>query len=101
MWSIKPTIMGVFTRNDLVKQTYTWSADKGDNPKLKGEPDSSLLNRSEGYEVLYMINKIMVSKGLSTVSSGQKIEKMIHATPSDQRSQVNVKNWINDNWHRY
>lgn len=93
--------MAIFTKSDLLKTTYTWSADKGDNPKLKGEPDSSLLNRSEGYEVLYMINKIMTSRGLSAVSSGQKIEKIIHATPSNLHSQVNVKTWIDNNWDRY
>lgn len=93
--------MAVFTKSDLVKTTYTWSADKGDNPKLKGEPDSSLLNRNEGYEVLYMIQKLMEKWQLKNIASGQKIERMIHVTPSNLHSQVNVKTWINDNWNRY
>lgn len=28
-----------FTKEDL-QDEYNWSADEGDNPKLKGEPDS-------------------------------------------------------------
>jgi hypothetical protein len=89
--------MVYFTRGDL-KYRYSWSADGGDNPKLKGEPDSSLLDRTEGYEVLYMIQKLMTKWQLTTVESGQKIESLIHQTPSNLRSQENVKNWVHQNW---
>jgi hypothetical protein len=30
----------------------------GDNPKISGVPDSTLFNRNEGYEVLYLINRM-------------------------------------------
>ena len=89
--------MNIFTKSDL-KNKYSWSADGGDNPKLKGEPDSSLLDRTEGYEVLYMIQKLMVKWGLKNVTSGQKIETLIHKCPSNLRSQENIKNWIHENW---
>jgi hypothetical protein len=92
--------MVIFTRKDLIK-TYTWSAGLGDNPKLKGEPDNSLLSRSQGYEVLYMIQKLMSKWSLKTITSGQKIERMIHEAPSILRSQVNVEKWIYDNWSRF
>lgn len=46
--------MPKFNRSDL-KRRYNWSTDGGDNPKLRNNPDSSLLDRTEGYEVLYMI----------------------------------------------
>ena len=81
--------------------TYSWEHTKEDDPKLRGEPDSRLLNRSEGYEVLYMIKKIMSARGLDSVTAGQKIEKMIKAHPGNLRSQLHVKEWINANWDSY
>lgn len=89
-----------FERKDLQK-TYSWAHTKEDDPKLRGEPDSSLLNRSEGYEVIYMIRKLMTGWSLKTTASGEKIERMIHACPSNLRSQDNVKTWIHTNWPKY
>ena len=89
-----------FTKANLV-YTYSWEHTKEDDPKLRGEPDHNLLNRSEGYEVLYMIRKIMAAKGLDTVTTGQKIERMIREHPSHLRSQLHVKEWVNDNWNDY
>jgi len=89
-----------FTKTNLL-YTYSWVHTEEDDPKLKGEPDSSLLNRSEGYEVLYMIKKIMSARGLDSIESGWKIERMIKAHPGDLRSQVRVKEWINANWNSY
>lgn len=92
--------MAIFTRADLMR-VYSWSTDGGDNPKLRGEPDSSLLDRTEGYEVLYMIRSIMIRRGLATTDYGRKIERMIHACPTSLRSQLNVKEWIDTNWYHY
>jgi len=89
--------MSIFTKSDL-KNKYNWKTDGGDNPKLKGEPDASLLDRTEGYEVLYMIQKLMAKWGLKEVGSGQKIERLIHECPSNLRSQENIKNWIDEKW---
>ncbi|MDQ1299065.1 MAG: hypothetical protein QG558_1604 [Campylobacterota bacterium] len=44
--------MGLITKNDLIYKDYSWTAISGDNPKVTGEPDSTLFNRHEGYEVL-------------------------------------------------
>lgn len=92
--------MANFTRSDL-QNRYNWSADKGDNPKLKGEPDKSLLDRTEGYEVLYLIQKLMSAWDFKNISSGQKIEKMIHKIPSNLHSQAHVKEWISNNWNSH
>lgn len=48
--------MGVITKSDL-NYEYSWTSTKEDDPKISGEPDRTLLNRNEGYEVLYFINK--------------------------------------------
>lgn len=91
--------MANFTRGNL-QYSYSWTTTEGDS-KLRGEPDSSLLNRNEGYEVLYMINRIMDARNLLAVSSGQKIERMIKAAPSHYHSQANIKSWIDSNWNSY
>lgn len=78
---------------------YNWSADSGDNPKLRGEPDDSLFDRTEGYEVLYLINKFGEATGRTKVYDGNKAEKLINEKlPGNVRSQVRVKKWLEENW---
>jgi hypothetical protein len=89
-----------FTKEDL-RFTYSWVHTREDDPKLRGEPDGSLLNRREGYEVLYMIRKLMAAWGLEGVAAGRKVEKMIREHPDNLRSQLHVKAWIYSNWDHY
>jgi len=89
--------MPLLSKADLVG-TYSWTAIKGDDPRVSGPPDSTLLNRHEGYEVLYFINKLAEIHNLAQKASGLKIEKMLKSVPSDQRSQEHVKAWIEANW---
>lgn len=50
--------MGLLVKSDLqYEDEYSWTAIDGDNPKITGIPDSTLLNREEGYEVLAFINR--------------------------------------------
>lgn len=85
--------MALYKKSDMVYDDYSWTAYENDDPKVSGEPDSTLFNRHEGYEVLYMINKIA-----SSTSNGKKIEKLIHnELPSNIRKQSSVKDWIEDN----
>ena len=91
-----------FTKANLQYSHYSWTALPGDNPKISGVPDSTLFSRTEGYEVVYLINKIMDSQSWVQVATGQKIERMIKSgLPGDTRSQTNVKKWMLDNWDKY
>jgi hypothetical protein len=91
-----------FTKSNLLYNHYSWTALSGDNPKISGVPDSTLFNRNEGYEVLYLINKIMVNYSLKNVESGQKIERMIRTDlPSEVRGQKNVYDWIIASWQKF
>lgn len=93
--------MSLLTKSDLI-YTYSWNAINGDNPKISGEPDSTLVNRYEGYEILYLINKLSQIYNFKKKASGLKLEKMINNNlPSDIRSQINVKKWIKENWDNY
>ena len=44
-------------RSELMYNDYTWTHTPGDDPRVSGEPDNTMLNRKEGYEMLYFINK--------------------------------------------
>ncbi|WP_135382318.1 hypothetical protein [Vibrio tasmaniensis] len=91
--------MSKFKKSDMKYDHYSWTAISGDDPKITGNPDSTLFSRKEGYEVLYMINKVLDHRGLSSVTSGQKAETLIKdSLPSTVRSQENVFNWLNNNW---
>lgn len=91
--------MGIITKIDLYYKDNSWTALNDDDPKITGEPDSSMLNRKEGYEILYFINKLCELFSLKQKSSATKIEKMIRMeVPTDIRSQIKIKNWIKDNW---
>lgn len=81
---------------------YSWTVLPGDNPKISGVPDSTLFNRNEGYEVLYLINRFMSDTNIKNVESGQKIERMIRTgLPSDVRGQKNVVEWLIKKWKQY
>jgi hypothetical protein len=91
--------MGVITKSDLYYQDYSWTALAGDNPRITGKPDSTLLNRNEGYEILYFINKFCEIHSLKNKETATKIERMIkEELPGDTRSQENVSKWLVANW---
>lgn len=91
--------MSLIDKSDLKYKDYTWTTYSHDNPKVSGKPDSTLLNRKEGYEILYFINKLSEIYNLKVKTSAIKIENMIrNEVPSNLHSQENVKRWIETNW---
>ena len=92
--------MALIEKSDLSYTDYTWTTYAKDDPKVTGVPDSTLLNRKEGYEVLYFINKLAEILNFKQKSSGVKIEKMIREqVPENIRSQQGIQNWIKTNWN--
>ena len=78
---------------------YTWSTISANNPKIIGKLDSTRFSRREGYEVLYLINKLCSEWRVKKVESAIKMEKMINEKlPLNIQSQEDVKNWIYINW---
>lgn len=91
--------MAIISKSDLFYKDYSWTTYADDDPKVTGKPDSTFLNRKEGYEVLYFINKLMEIFNLKEKSNGEKIEKMIREkVPSSLKSQENILKWIEKNW---
>ena len=85
--------MANFTKSDLAYAGYKETAHPGDNPKLTGKPDSTLLNRSEAYEMVYFINRYMADKGWKQKATFQKIEKFLKISTY---SNENHKFWRNE-----
>lgn len=92
--------MALITKADLHYTDYSWTAISGDNPKVSGQPDSTLLSRKEGYEILYFVNKFCELYKLNVKSSATKVEKMIrNEVPTNIHSQIKIKEWLATNWN--
>jgi hypothetical protein len=91
--------MANFKKSDL-KLTYSWTASvENDNAKITGVPDSTLLDRHEGYEVLPFLNKYMTGKGWTNKSFLNKLEDALrNDLPGSTRSHANVGKWLDDNF---
>ena len=91
--------MANFKKSDL-KLNYSWTASaENDNAKITGIPDSTLLDRNEGYEVLPFLNRYMTDKGWANQSTLNKLEDALRdKLPGTTRSHANVKKWLNDNF---
>ena len=93
--------MALINKNELYYQ-YSWKVLVGDDPSISGEPDSTLLNRNEGYEMLYLINKFSEKHGFRNVQSAIKVERLIKEhVPTEIRSQVDIVRWLETNWDKY
>jgi hypothetical protein len=93
--------MPLLQKSDLQFE-YSWTAIPPDDPRVTGKPDSTLLNRGEGYEVLAFINSFAVTNDWKQKASGLKTERLIKKhLPSDTRSHANVRKWLVDNWKKY
>ncbi|MFP1960861.1 hypothetical protein [Lonsdalea quercina] len=78
--------MSLLKKDDLQFQ-YSWTAISPDDARVTGVPDSTLLNRHEGYEILAFINRIAKASKWTNKASGLKVERMINKDlPSDIRS---------------
>ncbi len=92
--------MALLTKSDLQFKDYSWTVYKDDDPEVTGKPDSTLLNRMEGYEVLPFINRLADEWNFKQKESGLKIERMIRQRKGIQgdNSHKTVKEWIREEW---
>lgn len=96
-----------FKRSEMLYDNgtyYKWTASKDyDDPHYRGGIDHDELNRTEGYEVLYMINKV-VKQRLPLYDQNkagyQKVEKLIRFdVPTFIKSHKGISDWIIQNWN--
>jgi len=86
-------------KSDLNYTDYSWTAVSGDDP-TKTKEDADRFSRTEGYEVLTLLNSL-TSKGNGDleVRVRQICEWMIHEhLPSDIQGRSNVISWIAQNY---
>ncbi len=92
-------------RRDQLKYVYHWSVYRSDDPRLTGAPDSTLINRAEGYEVLAFINNLLrrdVWNGEPGLVDAHKIERLLKENvPGHLRSRHNISEWMITNWSRF
>ncbi|WP_404380969.1 hypothetical protein [Caenispirillum salinarum] len=92
--------MPIMGRDDL-EYEYTWTTTPGDSPNHIHSPDNKLLNRAEGYEVLYFINEFLEDENLTTKASGKKAEWLIQEhLPDEIRDRYVIQLWLRRNWDR-
>jgi len=90
--------MANFTKEDLVYKDYKHTARPGDDPRLTGKPDSTLLNRSESYEMVYFINRYMTSKSWKQKVTFNKIEKFLRQSTHGHQSHAFWKSDLDKNF---
>lgn len=92
----------MLTRQNTLYKNYSWTAISPDDPRVSGQPDSTLLNRMEGYEVIYFANKFCELNKLATLPAHHKVETLLRTVvPSQIRSQREIRSWLETNWSRY
>lgn len=92
-----------YSRPQMVYKDYTWSSkDTNDDPKFIHAQDSAMLNRREGYEMLYFINSLAKTWYWSSpvpVERYQNLEKVIREkVPGNIRTHAAIKDWIEKNY---
>jgi len=94
-----------YKKSNLVYDDYKWKAkDDHDDPKFIHRPDSSELNRTEGYEMLYFINYCsrVWNWASDDIVAMQKLEKTIRTkVPSHIRTHTGIKEWIQANFSSF
>lgn len=94
--------MSFYKKSDMVFSDYYWTAYGSDSPKITGRIDNTELNRHEGYEMLYFINKYAEIAYFTDIADGKKAERLIRTfTPTNIRTQSGIRDWLTLNWNRH
>jgi hypothetical protein len=80
-----------FEKEHLVGETYNWLEI---NDKCR-QPDRRIFDRSNGNQLLNMINSFGESIGALSIDDGLRIEKLIlDELPLEVKSEIGVFNWL-------
>jgi hypothetical protein len=84
---------------------YIWTTKyNSDDPKITGNPDNVVLSRTEGWEMVYFINKLadLWKWEEDNLTSRWKLEVTIrNKVPSSIRSRKGIREWIEANWESF
>lgn len=77
---------------------YGWTSYEKNDPRISGKPDKTPFDRTEGNQVIYLINKLMTIWSYRFVNTGNKMERLIREKmPDDMKTQEEVQGWLLDN----
>ena len=89
-------------KSGMIYKDYSWRTYAEGDPKITGKLDSTIFDKTEAQEVIYLIKKMTEIWKLDDRDSKRKMEEMIYNyLPSDIKKQEDVKNWVRDNWIFY
>lgn len=93
-----------YTRPQMVFKDYKWTARADhDDPRFIGAQERSMLNRTEGYEMLWFINSLAKTWNWTNIalSSYQHLERIIRENvPGDIRTHNEIRQWIANRYER-
>lgn len=94
--------MELITKSDLVYNDYAWAECTETSPYVKGDLDTTPLDRKDGNQIVYFINKVAATYGFQKKASAHKIEEMLRTkVPNELTTRERVKNWITSNWFKF
>ena len=83
-------------KEHLLKTHYTWAVGLN-HSTANNEPDRRIFDRSNGFQVLFIINYFCKSLGNLTVTDGLKVEELISGQlPQELKSELSVFNWLRE-----
>ena len=84
----------MFNKSDLIL-FYSWNTSASCK-SLTGTPDKSLFNKTEGNELLYIVNFLPFVEDICDL---ERVENLIrNYMPLNIKSQIDVFNWLEINW---
>ncbi|MGN6616657.1 MAG: hypothetical protein ACTHJ5_05730 [Ilyomonas sp.] len=82
-----------FTKEHLVNKHYKWEAEAGNESPPASE--RRFFDRTNGHEMLHMINSFGSSLGKLTLRDGHNLEELIHKElPEDIKTSGAVFKWL-------
>jgi hypothetical protein len=91
----------LFLKEHLINDHYDWSIETK-HRAVANPPDRRLFNRSNGNQILYLINFFGHSVGSLSVDDGQRIESLIiQELPTELKSEISVFNWLRGKYLYY
>lgn len=93
-----------YERSQMIYNDYKWQAEAAhDNPYYSKGTDYSVINKSEGYEVLYFLNHIGQKcwKNETNVATYNKMERVLREHVPARSTHKMAEDFIVNNWNKY
>jgi hypothetical protein len=87
-----------FKREDL-KYTYSWNEDYREKA---GIDQDDIIDRNNGYQMLFFYNRFLKLHGLFSQSSLHRLEKLVcKYLPEKINTRAEIKLWLGKNWNKH